>query len=96
MDCTDKWGSDPTLFLFLLYFPFLSHELYLDDACVCVCLKDQVEVKLWMGYHELHLVCTDKNAIVCAILLQGLKKSKYHKTQVTFESLKEFLQLAYC
>lgn len=40
---------------------------------VCVCLKDQVEVKLWMGYHELHLVCTDKNAIVCAILLQGFK-----------------------
>lgn len=32
--CRDKWGSDPTFFLFLLYFPFLSHELYLDNVCV--------------------------------------------------------------
>lgn len=32
--CRDKWGSEPTFFLFQLYFLFLSHELYLDDVHV--------------------------------------------------------------
>lgn len=28
----DKWGSDTTFLFFLLYFPFLFNELYLDGA----------------------------------------------------------------